>query len=162
MVSGTPAIYPQERPGTHFTGGWVGLRAGLDGCKISSPSHSKKNRAKYDKQCRGFSCHILNFLDRFSKKCSNIKFQEKQSRGSRVAPCGQTDRHEESDSPFRNSTKAPENELNPINISHINAVHTHTPISLTSILKLDYILHLFLQSNLCNYISPCDFQKQTS
>ena len=28
---------PQERPGTHFTGGWVGPRAGLDGQKISSP-----------------------------------------------------------------------------------------------------------------------------
>jgi len=30
--------YPQERPGTHFTGGWVGLRAGLDECG-KSPSH---------------------------------------------------------------------------------------------------------------------------
>jgi len=27
----TPAApYPRERPGTHRTGGWVGLRAGLD------------------------------------------------------------------------------------------------------------------------------------
>jgi hypothetical protein len=24
-------LYPQERPGTHCTGGWVGLGAGLDG-----------------------------------------------------------------------------------------------------------------------------------
>ena len=31
------ALYPQERPGTNFTGGWVGPRAGLDGRKISSP-----------------------------------------------------------------------------------------------------------------------------
>jgi len=31
------ALYPKERPGTHFTGGWVGPRAGLDGQKISSP-----------------------------------------------------------------------------------------------------------------------------
>jgi hypothetical protein len=31
------ALYPRERPGTHFTGGWVGSRAGLDGRKISSP-----------------------------------------------------------------------------------------------------------------------------
>ena len=31
------ALYPQERPGTHCTGGWVGPRAGLDGRKISSP-----------------------------------------------------------------------------------------------------------------------------
>jgi len=28
------ALYPRERPGTHFTGGWVGPRAGLDGWKI--------------------------------------------------------------------------------------------------------------------------------
>ena len=26
------APYSRERPGTHFTGGWVGLRAGLDRC----------------------------------------------------------------------------------------------------------------------------------
>ena len=41
MVSGqqhAPAtFYPQERPGNHCTGGWVGSRACLDGRKISSP-----------------------------------------------------------------------------------------------------------------------------
>jgi hypothetical protein len=26
------APYPQERPGTHCIGGWVGIRAGLDKC----------------------------------------------------------------------------------------------------------------------------------
>jgi len=31
------ALYPRERPCTHFTGGWVGPRTGLDGRKISSP-----------------------------------------------------------------------------------------------------------------------------
>ena len=31
------ATYPQERPGTHCTGGWVGLRAGLDRCGKSRP-----------------------------------------------------------------------------------------------------------------------------
>jgi len=31
------SLPPQERPGTHFTGGWVGPRAGMDGRKISSP-----------------------------------------------------------------------------------------------------------------------------
>ena len=30
------ALYPRERPGTHFTEGWVGPRAGLNGRKISS------------------------------------------------------------------------------------------------------------------------------
>ena len=31
------ALYGREIPGTHFTGGGVGPRAGLDGRKISSP-----------------------------------------------------------------------------------------------------------------------------
>jgi hypothetical protein len=31
------ALYPRERPGTHFTGGWVGPKTGLNGPKISSP-----------------------------------------------------------------------------------------------------------------------------
>ena len=30
-------LYPQERPGTHCTGGWVDSRAGLDGCGKSPP-----------------------------------------------------------------------------------------------------------------------------
>ena len=33
VVSTMPLpLYPRERPGTHCTGGWVGPRAGLDGC----------------------------------------------------------------------------------------------------------------------------------
>jgi len=32
------ALYPQERPGTHFTGDWVGPRPGVDGQKISFPA----------------------------------------------------------------------------------------------------------------------------
>ena len=31
------APYRRERPGTHSTGGWVGLRAGLDRCGKSRP-----------------------------------------------------------------------------------------------------------------------------
>ena len=31
------ALYPRERPGTHCTGGWVGLMAGLDRCGKSRP-----------------------------------------------------------------------------------------------------------------------------
>jgi hypothetical protein len=30
-------FHPQERPGTHCTGGWVGPRAGLDRCEKSGP-----------------------------------------------------------------------------------------------------------------------------
>ena len=28
---------PQQKPGTHYTGGWVGSRAGLDRCGKSRP-----------------------------------------------------------------------------------------------------------------------------
>jgi hypothetical protein len=38
VVTTTPRpLYPRERPGTHCTGGWVVLRAGLDVCKKSLP-----------------------------------------------------------------------------------------------------------------------------
>ena len=39
MVNATPRpLYPRERPGTHCIGGWVGPRAGLDGCGKSPPT----------------------------------------------------------------------------------------------------------------------------
>jgi hypothetical protein len=35
-VSTSPQpLYPRERPGAHCTGGWVGLRAGLEVCEKS-------------------------------------------------------------------------------------------------------------------------------
>jgi hypothetical protein len=38
VVSTTPRpLYPQERPGTHCMGGWVGPRAGMDMCKKFFP-----------------------------------------------------------------------------------------------------------------------------
>ena len=38
VVNATPRpLYPQERPGAHCIGGWVGPRAGLDGCGKSRP-----------------------------------------------------------------------------------------------------------------------------
>jgi len=38
VVNATPRpLYPRERPGTHCTGGWVCLRAGLDGYGKSRP-----------------------------------------------------------------------------------------------------------------------------
>ena len=35
--SHVPAAFPRERTGTHCIGGWVGPRAGLDGCGKSLP-----------------------------------------------------------------------------------------------------------------------------
>ena len=60
------ALDPQERPGTHFTGGWVGPRAGLDGRKISFPpgfdpgpsSPVQLYRLSY--QAHIYSCNIHN------------------------------------------------------------------------------------------------------
>jgi hypothetical protein len=38
VVSTVPRpLYTRETPGTHYTGGWVGPRAGLDVCEKSSP-----------------------------------------------------------------------------------------------------------------------------
>jgi len=38
VVSATPRpLHARERPGTHCIGGWVGLRAGMDGCGKSRP-----------------------------------------------------------------------------------------------------------------------------
>jgi hypothetical protein len=36
----TPAAFPQERHGTHYIGGWVGPRAGLDGFGKSLPDQN--------------------------------------------------------------------------------------------------------------------------
>ena len=47
------ALYPRERPGTHFTGGWVGPRFGLDGqdiltrTEIRSPDRSARSQSLY-------------------------------------------------------------------------------------------------------------------
>jgi hypothetical protein len=39
VVNATPRpLYSRERPGTHRTEGWVGPRAGMDGCGKSRPS----------------------------------------------------------------------------------------------------------------------------
>jgi len=38
MVNGMPwLLHAWERPVTHCTGGWVGLRAGWEGCRKSHP-----------------------------------------------------------------------------------------------------------------------------
>ena len=39
VVNATPRpLFPRERPGTNRTGGWVGPRARLDGCRKSCPA----------------------------------------------------------------------------------------------------------------------------
>ena len=50
---------PQERPGTHWIGGWVGLRAGLDVCekfrphRDSTPDRPTRSKSLYRLSYRG-------------------------------------------------------------------------------------------------------------
>ena len=45
VVNATPRpLYPLERPGTHCTGGCVGPRAGLNGCRKSCPPTGIRSR----------------------------------------------------------------------------------------------------------------------
>ena len=37
-------LYPRERPGAHYTGGWVGLRSGLDRCGIPTKYNREYTR----------------------------------------------------------------------------------------------------------------------
>jgi len=52
---------PRERPGTHFTGGWVGLRAGLDGT---------------DRPARSQSLYRLSYRAHNISVCIRIKYQQ--------------------------------------------------------------------------------------
>jgi hypothetical protein len=83
----------------------------------------KRNSARYYHKCTAHrsSCKVpvilvtfssvVNFLDRF-RKSSNINFYENPSSGSRVVPCGQTDRQTDMTKLIvtsRNFSKAPRN-----------------------------------------------------
>ena len=56
------------------------------------------------------NCPILDFLDRFHKSLSSIKFHINPFSGSRVVTCGQTDMTKLTVA-FRNFVNAPENLL---------------------------------------------------
>jgi len=48
VTDATPRpLYPRERPGTDCIGGWVGPRAGLDGCGRSEVGCSNTNYYYY-------------------------------------------------------------------------------------------------------------------
>jgi hypothetical protein len=51
------AFYPQERPGSHFTGGWVVPRAGLDRCGKSCPTRIRSP----DRPVRSQSLYRLSY-----------------------------------------------------------------------------------------------------
>ena len=57
MVNATPRpLYPRKRPVTHCIGGWVGPRAGLEGCGKSCPHRDS-----------GRLCHFRCFGDSWTK-----------------------------------------------------------------------------------------------
>ena len=58
VVKATPQqIYPREWPGTHCTGGWVGPRAGLDGCENLAPT----GKWSPDRSARSESLYRLSY-----------------------------------------------------------------------------------------------------
>jgi hypothetical protein len=59
----TPAALPRERHSTHCIGGWVGPRAGLDGCGKSRP----RRDSIPDRPARSESLYRLSYLGPFIK-----------------------------------------------------------------------------------------------
>jgi len=53
-------LYPQERHGTHFTGGWVGPRAGLDVRKTRPRRDSIPDRPAHSQSLYRLSCPTHN------------------------------------------------------------------------------------------------------
>jgi hypothetical protein len=65
----------------------------------------------------------LEFSRQIFEKYSNINLHENQFNGSRVVPCGQTDRHDEGNSRYCNFVNASINsEFSELNL----AIHTET------------------------------------
>jgi hypothetical protein len=78
VVNGTPRpLYPRERLGTHFIGGWVGLRAGLDGCGKSRPPPGFDHRA-----VQPVASRYTDYAIPVPKKKKNWK-QHQNSRGQK-------------------------------------------------------------------------------
>jgi len=89
------ALYPRKRPGTHFTGGWVGPRAGLDRCgksrphRDSIPDRPARSQSLYRLSYRNHrlssvpprKCRDINTitqLDSFQKFFSSLPFNSDQ------------------------------------------------------------------------------------
>jgi len=66
------ALYPRERPGTHYTGGWVGTRAGLDRCGKSRP-----HRNSIPRTIQSVASRYTDLATRSTKvlECRNFNFQ---------------------------------------------------------------------------------------
>ena len=75
------APYPRERPGTHCTGGWVGLRAGLDRCGdsrptgIQCPDRPARRQSLYRLRypAHSFSCKLCKICERVESVARRVK-----------------------------------------------------------------------------------------
>jgi len=64
------ALYPRERPGTHWTGGWVSPRVGLEGCGKSAPTGIQSP----DRSVRSEPLYRLNYPGPQINKGTVFKF----------------------------------------------------------------------------------------
>jgi len=75
VVNATPRpLYPPERPGTHCIGGWVGPRAGRDGCENLAPPTGFDPQIVQPVASRTGYCKVLGVLStrlffRPSRRC---------------------------------------------------------------------------------------------
>jgi len=131
--------FPHSHKWHDFRGGWEGgwgegvieneMRVLIfSKILVWNISHSKKNWARCDQKSililmtiARYSCQILmklEFSRQIFKKYSNVKLHENASSGSRVVPCGRTDRQADTHThthmtklkvAFRNYSNAPKN-----------------------------------------------------
>jgi hypothetical protein len=132
-------LYPRKRPGTHCIGGWVGPRAGLDGCGKSYPYGIRSS----DRPARCESLYRLSYpganitnlisgklsypVTAFPRICRIKRVllcYENPSSRSRVVLCGRTDMTTVIVA-FRHFANAPKNWLHTYIHTHTHT-HTHT------------------------------------
>jgi hypothetical protein len=71
VVSATPRpLYPRERPGNHYIGGWMVPRADLDGCGNSSPPTGVRSP---DRLARSESLYRLSYPVPPVCRCTSTK-----------------------------------------------------------------------------------------
>jgi hypothetical protein len=100
---------------------------------------------------------IFEFSRHIFEKYSNINFYETPSSGSRVVPCGRTDRHDEANSRF---SKAPKNHQS--NNSGDTAVAVsllHTAISVLDLIKEEVnLIFCPVEAGSRKIVAVCRFQ----
>jgi hypothetical protein len=77
VVNATPQpLYPRERTGTHCTGGWVGPRAGLDGCGKSRRVQDSIPRSAQLVTSRYTDCVIPGYIPENNLRINKLDLHE--------------------------------------------------------------------------------------